>query len=444
MRNSFCFLTVLLVFLLAVAACSSVETVSPPTASVVAPVSPSPVKTLPPQNVLPSTVPGTPRPSPSFTVTSSPPTFPDRTFPPPPQITTTTPTLTPTVTPCDLPVFTVSPIEVSKIAEIITLGNLNPPGHTFPTDHIYFYPTRPPGNPDRPDVVNVYAPADLTVTNVVASRHVQANITDFNITFQPCRSLTVVFGHVSSLNTAVFGPTMDLSGWELLNEYSTGGETYRISSRNFNITVKAGDLLGTAGGNPGQWALDFGVYNANSRSALAANPSRWQYSNYLTAVCPLSLYPPGPLLDNLVALVKRDKVAGEPYPWGTVMQDVAGTASGCWFFSGTEDTYPEDPHLALVHSNLHPSKAVFSVGTSVPSLKSGVYEFTPQASGLLNRDFKDVVPDDRIYGFSVGGFSGVVILSLPDADTLYLEVLPGGSTSPSAWKFSNHKVVFQR
>ena len=36
-------------------------------------------------------------------------------------------------------VFRASPIEQSTIRWITPLGNLNPPDHTLPTDHIYFY-----------------------------------------------------------------------------------------------------------------------------------------------------------------------------------------------------------------------------------------------------------------------------------------------------------------
>jgi len=36
-------------------------------------------------------------------------------------------------------VFTQSPIDVAAIEFVVPLGNLNPPGHTLPTDHVYFY-----------------------------------------------------------------------------------------------------------------------------------------------------------------------------------------------------------------------------------------------------------------------------------------------------------------
>jgi hypothetical protein len=51
--------------------------------------------------------------------------------------------------------FTASPLASSDIGTITPLGNLNPPGHTMPTDHIYFYHPTP--------VVPVTAPAGGTV-----------------------------------------------------------------------------------------------------------------------------------------------------------------------------------------------------------------------------------------------------------------------------------------
>jgi len=71
---------------------------------------------------------------------------------------------------------------------------------------------------------------------------------------------------------------------------------------------------------------------------------------------------------KLLALVERDKVAGEELPCGSVMQDIPGTAQGNWFLSGIKETYTEDPHHALVCSNIRPGNAVLSVGNSVPNL----------------------------------------------------------------------------
>ena len=341
------------------------------------------------------------------------------------------------------PIFTVSPLDVNSIAGIIPLGNLNPPSHTFPTDHIYFHLTRQEGA-DGPDAATFYSPGDLTVTMIAASEHVKAGFTDYTVFLKPCDDITVMFYHVTSLSKDVFGDTSASAGWKLDSEYSTGGEIYRQWSKNSRIEVKAGDILGTAGGNPGQWALDLGVYDTRYFPSTVANPKRWEQNRYRHAVCPWDFYEKGPVLDQLLALVEREEVEGEEMPCSAVLQDMPGTAQGVWFLSGTIETHPEDPHLALVRSNLRPSKAVLSVGNAIANLASHTYEFLPENSGRLNRDFPDISPDGQIYGFRVERFDGIIIVQMPDAETLWLEPLARATSDPASWEFTGSKTVFER
>jgi len=193
------------------------------------------------------------------------------------------------------PIFTVSPMDIDSILRIVLLGNLNPPGHVFPTDHIYFYISNPDGD-NRPDIVTLYSPGDLIVAAIEASEHVTAGFFDYSITLRSCEDITVVLGHVSSLSTEIFGGTSAFDKWTLMNEYSTGGETYRSWTKACIIQVRAGETLGTTGGNPDQYALDLGVYDRRHTHDKVANSSRWLETRYLHAVCPLSLYEEGPVL----------------------------------------------------------------------------------------------------------------------------------------------------
>ena len=121
------------------------------------------------------------------------------------------------------PIFTVSPMDIESISCIVLLGNLNPPGHVFPTDHIYFYISNPDGD-NRPNIVTLYWLGDLTVTAIEASEHVTAGFVDYSITLRPCEDITVVLSHLSSLSTEIFGDTSAFDTWTLMNEYSTGGK----------------------------------------------------------------------------------------------------------------------------------------------------------------------------------------------------------------------------
>jgi hypothetical protein len=253
-----------------------------------------------------------------------------------------------------------------------------------------------------------------------------------------------MFYHVSTLDEELFGDVSSFSDWFLENEYSTGGETYRSWNRECNIAVKAGDVLGTAGGNPGQWMLDLGIYDTRYQPEMVANPARWSQYQCIHAVCPLQYYGENTMGTQLWNLVDREEIEGDSTPCGTVMQDVPGTAQGCWFLDGVSETYPEDPHLALVYSNTRPDRAVLSAGNSIPNLASGTYEFVPRKDGPLNRDFADITPDGYIYRFEVDRFDGVIIVSMPDASTLWIEALEGTTAGIVDRTFSDSKVVFVR
>jgi hypothetical protein len=340
--------------------------------------------------------------------------------------------------------FSVSPIEINFISSIIPLGALSPPSHVFPTDHIYFMINRTKGA-DRPIKVPVYNQGDLIVTSIRVTEHVKAGMADYVIFLEPleCPDISIMFIHISSLNEDLFGDISDYSNWVFDSEYSTGDEIYRAWSKRCNLEVKAGDILGEAGGNPGQWALDLGVYDERYIPDQVANFDRWRNVRYLHSVCPLNYYEGGELRNAIFSLVQGRDPTGIQTECGSVLQDIPGTAQGCWFREGIMDTYPEDPHLALVYSNVNSSLRVISVGTSVLGLHSGRYEFIPDSLGVINREFKDVTPDGNTYGYIVEGFEGVIIVKMHDPLTLWVEAIEG-SFEQINWSFSENKSIFVR
>jgi len=340
-------------------------------------------------------------------------------------------------------IFSASPINIDNILSIVPLGNLNPPSHVFPTDHIYFFISRQKEG-DRTEEVSLYSPGILTVTRVSAIEHLQAGITDYTIELQKGENLHVRLGHVSSLSEIVFGDTTSFQAWEKTNEYTTGSETYRWWSREYDLKVDAGQVIGTAGGNLNQWALDLFVYDLEQAQFNVANPERWLKSWYLHGVDPLDYYEDNPVFEHLLKLVDREMSEDEHPPFGSVLQDIQGTAQGCWFLNGVKETYPEDPHLALVHDNIRPRFAVLSVGNSIQNLPADTYEFVPLEDGVLNRDFRDITADNTIYGFYVERFSGIIIVHMPDSETLWVESLPGVDSDTNQWVFSTDKTIFTR
>lgn len=339
--------------------------------------------------------------------------------------------------------LSVSPVDVAAIRTIVPLGNLNPPGHTFPTGHMYFYLVIPPGEL-APIIATLHAPGDMYIGRVTASENVTAGYTDYSIVLAACEDVTIEFGHVSSLDASVFGDVSSLDGWEFFGEYTTGGQTYRQSGRTYNVPVAAGTVLGTTGGRAGQWALDVGAHDRRVSAGPVANAARWTDSPYLHTMCPLSYYEAGAVRTQLESMIDRSAPPGDPHPCGRALQDIPGTAQGCWFVEGTTSSYPEDPHLALVWDNQDALQCVVSMGTSVPGFSASARTFTPLGVGRRNRAFSAVTPDGQTYGYQLPSPPGILLIQMPDAVTLWVEHLAGATADPATWTLGPARTVFKR
>lgn len=291
--------------------------------------------------------------------------------------------------------LSVSPLKYGDFKNIIPLGNFNPSGHTFPTDHIYLALNRIDANDWNSGTVNVpvYMPGDVLITEIDAVKHLSDNppFTDYDLSFYPCKELSFRFGHITSLSAEMLSEFN--KGIQCDKEYETGGSKFqRCSNKNLNIKVSAGQKIGTAGGNPNQSAFDIWATDFRVKELEFAMPDRWS-SNTKHTACPLNYFT-NKEKEELYSLLggwSSNKRTIEPI-CGTIEQDIKGTAQGAWFVQGTENTYPEDPHLALALDNVNPQINVFSVGGSIPGLDSKIYIFTPESTGEVNIAFAQVKP----------------------------------------------------
>jgi len=339
--------------------------------------------------------------------------------------------------------FSVAPVADTDIQALVPLGNLNPPAHTFPTDHIYFF--LPDSNGDGSvDTVAVSAPGDAWITQIDASTHLSENpvFTDYSITLAPCADYTLTFGHIQSLSPLLSSQLTTTAG---CHQYSTGGKDYRYCNYNVRIEVSAGDLLGSAGGTYGQNALDLWAHDYRSRQNVFANDQRILNGSpkLFYAACPIDAFAPG-VREQLAARFS-DYSGNTPRTikpvCGEMAQDIAGSAQGIWLRNGVEAFYPEDPHLALVHDNFDPTLAVFSLGSSLPSL-SGLYRFAPTASGVINRDFSQVAADGSTYCYDYG--SGAILLRMDSDEELRIEHQPSTTCADGNYSLSVNAASFVR
>ncbi len=336
------------------------------------------------------------------------------------------------------PYFTIIPLDLNDIKGIVPLGQLGPPGHTLPTGHHYFYLTDPQKE------VPVRSPGDVWITRVRYQEIVNTGYTDYALDMASCAQFNFTFGHLSSISQAILDKAGSFGDAEC-DTNSTGGTTFRQCYKSVMISVSAGEVIGTIGGNLGQseLALDFGAIDKRV-AAPYPNQDRFGESDYLHTVSPIDYFE-----ENLKHTLKSRssdysgtiKRTIEPVV-GEVLQEEFGTAQGIWFHVG-DPIWPEDPHLAMVHHNINPTVPVFSVGTSIHGLSSGVYTFTPIGTGTHNRDFSDIKADGQTYSFGdLGGSLPDVVIIIQLINSLTLRIEKQSTSDGPPWSFTGNAVDF--
>lgn len=337
--------------------------------------------------------------------------------------------------------LTVSPIAVNDIGGWVPLGAINPPGHTFPTDHQYLYlATFTTPALQRP--VDLVSPGNVTVTRARRTTYSTDGHTDYALSFSPCAEVAGEFGHVATI-----APTL----LPRLGPFDQGCQTYSPNpglsvstcyTGNLDIAVSAGEALGTVGGAPNPASLDFSFWDRRVSALAYANPARWISSNDgfdNFHVVPASDYFAEPARSAIAAklgsfdgLVRRTMAP----MGGTIALDVVGTVQGAWL-NASQPTHPETPHLAIVPDNVDPTQIVVSMGMSQPGFSGGQYRFAPDASGLVNRHPSQITTDGQVYCYELQ-YGGVLLVRLVDQTTLRVEGRPNATTcaSQQPWVFT--------
>ena len=297
-------------------------------------------------------------------------------------------------TPATPLVLSYSPLEPSEITDIVPLGNLNPPDHTLPTNHIYFFHT--------PTNVPVAAPAAGTITEVRRQ-------TDDSIFVRATSRTTYYFFHL------------------LLDQGLTVGGT-----------VTAGQRIGVTVASSG--AMDLGVTN-DDVTLFFVRPDRY---NVLTrhADGPLKYFAE-PVRVQLLPKVKRNGSEKN----GRIDFDQAGRLAGNWFVEGlgaaeTENVQNGPKHLSFAKDTLEPDTHRISIGGTITAPGAFfVQEDAPDPASVSTATGRVAY---TLYPSPARNTSSnrVLVVQMTADDRIRIEVFPPGT--PLSQDFTGAAQIYTR
>lgn len=310
--------------------------------------------------------------------------------------------------PCKEPTFTTSIVDIDKLDYILPLGNLNPPGHTLPTRHMYFWVTEP---------TDLLAPARIRVTNL----HIFTGKGDYEIGFEVCSGISGYFIHLDTLS-----PRLESK----INYDDCAGDMCFVE---LDMWFDEGEFLGQVGIHG--LSFDLGMIDDSVQNEFVS-PQR--YGDYLVhAACGLNYFSE----EIKTHYFNKLRRVGEPQ-CGTIAQDVPGTLQGNWFYTQGSAAYSfetYDQELAFVHHAENTSRGVISIGGTL--IDANTWHFDPQHEGFTDREPSEVVPG-AIYCFGRGGWDNErIIVEMIDTKTIRLEYQEKSCTE--AFVFQNPMTYYR-
>ncbi|MDD5342503.1 MAG: hypothetical protein PHI73_04195 [Patescibacteria group bacterium] len=294
------------------------------------------------------------------------------------------------------------------------LGNINPPGHVIPIDHIYFESL-------IEDKIPLYAPANAKIVNIVEestkSDTGEYIPTGYSISFLICKGLVLDLGSYTEISQRLQNEIKTIEGSCTYDINKEGhGRTEGSCNYDTNIKVTSGELLGYTQKKDNGFFFEVWAANYNTPVRTDIN---WNYAKdqrYAHAMCLFDLYR-GDLRDQYFSkfgiylsqreetingksvIIPQDFMARTAEPiCGEIIQDIVGTIQGVWWGDDPEIDY-QTKALAVVHYNMDPSIGIFSIDNSL----TGTYPvimFFPKHSGTINREPSEITADGNIYCFT--------------------------------------------
>jgi len=310
---------------------------------------------------------------------------------------------------CEGKSFTTFPVDMNDVKSITPLGNLGPPGHTFPTQHPHIHV----GEHGTSNPYPLYTPADVFITSVSWQENSTQDPIDYVVYFALCKDVIGYYNHVKELSNDVNQIIENVECESFSNELE-GSCTKVLLDK-----VKEGTVIGQVGLKQGNF--DFGLIDLREKLDFVNQeryPTRDQYLN-----CAFDYYNESMKLQFYDLINRVDNTCGH------VMQDIPNTLKGNWFYESAqkENVVDWNVYLAFVDHYEDPSIQVVSIAGifTEPSL----FKFIPKSSGEINREFSQVTADGKIYCYEganvIRNFEtvpeGKIIVQMTSNETLQIE-----------------------
>jgi hypothetical protein len=290
--------------------------------------------------------------------------------------------------------FTSSPIEVSKIKYLLSLGWIQPVGHTIPTDHVYFWYNSSNNSP-----LPVYALAAAKVEKI----------------------LLVPLNGIQECKT-----------WFRVNEKFS----YYLDHIVLDASIKEGSMV-TAGQTIGTTGLsssiDLGAIDETITLTGYANPARYA-GEELTCGKPFQYFTE-PLKSQLYALVDREGTDKD----GRIDIDIPGKLVGNWFLDGSvfymDGPDGWDKELSFAFDIQHPSVVLVSIGGTL----SMVGKWTIQNGAPLPSQVSVANGKVAYQLYSAGGIAAdatqraLMIVQMMDEKHIKVEVFADSKAADAAF-----------
>lgn len=303
--------------------------------------------------------------------------------------------------------FSFLPVILAAGQSVTALGNLNPPGHVLPTDHIYFYDGDLSHNqPFGAEVRDVVMPATGAVIWMI-----KPSGTDYKIMFRATQYFYFYLDHI------------------LLTREPKVGEI-----------LEAGTKIGVTGKGS---AIDLGAFDMTVSHTGFVDTLRYG-GQTLHYVAPRSYFTPA-LQTEIDAHLYRSPTASDK--GGKIDYSIPGKLVGDWFLLGLPKDSSGGPYgwtrsVAFVYDYYDPTSVRISIGGTIgpagvwrPADDAPRPETVTPASGIVA--YKLLSPFDPNFPYTA-----VLLVQMTDPSTIKLEYFAGSNANPT--QFTSNAVTFVR